>query len=359
MDKYLLQLLKEIKTIIIPGLGALTLTNEEKGEILFMPYLKFDDGKLATHIAEREGMSVQHANNLIAKYVREIEATLNKGESYVMYQFGSFFKQDNGTIAFNNWGSHVLIQRKEPTKEHLAQSPEIVATQDQVTEATISVQKTYEATQTYSEEDQWNDDLELPPINHTVERPKKPILEKTKQDRPKKKIGLVVGISFLLLLIGGSLILALFYNTAERTMHQVASKVQPKQQPEQNEQSEVTSTYKKEEQLPQESESNATESEAEIAKETKKEQSIPAAITAQQTSTLKKYHIIMGAFRKEHNAENYVVRLNQQGATSVIVTQMEGLYLVSYGSYTSPEERASHLADAREISPKAWLMIFP
>jgi hypothetical protein len=55
MDKYLLLLLKEVNTIIIPDLGALTITNHSTGEIMFMPFLKYDDGKLATYISEKEG----------------------------------------------------------------------------------------------------------------------------------------------------------------------------------------------------------------------------------------------------------------------------------------------------------------
>jgi len=359
MDKYLLQLLKEIKTIIIPGLGALTLTNVEKGEILFMPYLKFDDGKLATHIAEREGMSVQDATNLIAKYVREIEATLNKGESYDMYQFGRFIKQSDGQISFQNWDQNVIEEESVIASTPEEITPEIVANSEEVTEESVSVQKIYEATASYSVEDQWNDDLDLPPVNHRIQRPKQPILEKTKTDRPKKKIGLVIGISALLLIIGVSAFLALFYNSAERTVQHVASKVQPKEQTKQKDESEVSSPVKEEEPLQQELETNASENKEETAQEPLMDQPIPAEVPDIQSSSQKKYHIIMGAFREQNNAENFVARLNQQGGTSAIVTQMEGLYLVSYGSYDSPEERSSHIAEARQISPKAWLMIFP
>jgi len=78
MDKYLLEILKQVSTIIIPGLGALTITNQKTGEIMFMPYLKHDDGKLSAHIAGKEGWDENEAKNLIAKYVREIQAELDK-----------------------------------------------------------------------------------------------------------------------------------------------------------------------------------------------------------------------------------------------------------------------------------------
>ena len=69
MDKYLLEILKLVNTIIIPGLGALTITNKETEEIMFMSYLKHDDGKLAEYIAEKEGWDLNDAKNLISKYV--------------------------------------------------------------------------------------------------------------------------------------------------------------------------------------------------------------------------------------------------------------------------------------------------
>jgi len=121
MNNYLLQLLKEVKTIIIPGLGALTLTNEVSGEMMFMPYLKYDDGNLAKHISEKEGMDMNDAKNLIAKFVREVTAELDKGNSYDMYQFGSFKKID-GDVAFEQWNSttpadettNVVVEVVEP-----------------------------------------------------------------------------------------------------------------------------------------------------------------------------------------------------------------------------------------------------
>lgn len=102
MNNYLLLLLKELKTIIIPGLGALTITNEATNELLFMPFLKYDDGTLSKYIADKEGMTENDAKNLIAKFVREVLAELDKGEPYDMYQFGSFTKENN-EIVFKQW----------------------------------------------------------------------------------------------------------------------------------------------------------------------------------------------------------------------------------------------------------------
>ena len=83
MDKYLLQILLQTKTIIIPGLGALTITNEDTGEIMFMSYLKYDDGELVKHIVEKDGYTENDAKNLIAKYVSEIKSE----ETYILRRF--------------------------------------------------------------------------------------------------------------------------------------------------------------------------------------------------------------------------------------------------------------------------------
>ena len=116
MDKYLLEILKDVNTIIIPGLGALTITNHDTGEIMFMSYLKHDDGKLSAYIAEKEGMEENEAKNLIAKYVREITIQLDKGDSYDMFQFGSFFK-DGDDIDFKNWSDKDATPQEEKEVE--------------------------------------------------------------------------------------------------------------------------------------------------------------------------------------------------------------------------------------------------
>lgn len=105
MDKYLLEILKGSNTIIIPGLGAITITNKETGETMFMPYLQHDDGKLAAFISEKDGIDEADAKNMVAKYVRDIKSQLDKGETYTMFQLGEFAKADDGDIEFTDWSN--------------------------------------------------------------------------------------------------------------------------------------------------------------------------------------------------------------------------------------------------------------
>jgi len=105
MNKYLLEILQDSNTIIIPGLGALTIVNKDTGETMFMPYLQHDDGKLSGFIAEKDGIDEADAKNIVAKYVREIKTELDKGETYSMFELGAFSKKDDGDIEFKNWAS--------------------------------------------------------------------------------------------------------------------------------------------------------------------------------------------------------------------------------------------------------------
>jgi nucleoid DNA-binding protein len=126
MDKYLLEILKEVNTIIIPGLGALTITNNKTGEVMFMPYLKHDDGNLAKFIAEKEGIDLNDAKNIIARYVREIESKLNVGETYDMFRFGSFSKNADGDVEFHSWRDNKETELSEKQDEHAQKSNEEV-----------------------------------------------------------------------------------------------------------------------------------------------------------------------------------------------------------------------------------------
>lgn len=210
MNNYLLQLLKEVKTLIIPGLGALTVTNESTGEILFMPYLKFDDGTLAKHIASKENMEIHDATNMISKFVREVTAELDKGNSYDMYQFGRFIKVD-GEISFEVWNETTasedtappVVEKKEeiitPAPVEIKQEEEVKTEQPKeeitpVIEPEIKVEKpeVSEPKAVVVETPPVKEEKIIPPVVPVVEKPEvKAPVESPKQQKeapaPKKE----------------------------------------------------------------------------------------------------------------------------------------------------------------------------
>ena len=102
MEKHIKQILHEVNTIIIPGVGALTVTSHTTGEIMFMPYLKYDDGKLASFIAEIEGITLDEAKAIISDDVSNILNTIETGNSFNLNGIGSFKKDASGGIEFKS-----------------------------------------------------------------------------------------------------------------------------------------------------------------------------------------------------------------------------------------------------------------
>ena len=252
MNAYIVKFLREVNTLIIPNFGALTITDAATREILFLPYLKYDDGKLVNFIAEQKGISTDEAKELIAKSILGIQVKLELGENYPIASLGSFGKSKTGEIEFisehfqktpvsetdeatNTLASAALKSESEPQKstpeveiqtEIISDEPEIIPIESEqelmlpkpemesevidleensieITEESIALDTPENETleekivlsdeievndaPIYSEEDQWKDDLDLPPLHAKIERPKKPILEKTRKDKKPKR----------------------------------------------------------------------------------------------------------------------------------------------------------------------------
>ncbi len=428
MNQYLLSILKEVNTIIIPGIGALTITNAATGEIMFMPYLKFDDGKLAQHISEKEGMDLNDAKNLVAKYVREIETQLNIGESYDMYQFGSFVKNSEGEIEFKPWNGEkesvtpeividdstnesepesstdTSIDSNEIVEETIDEAPIIIAPEidselsneeesrqtteetpetepeEQLDTAASSTEFVSEETITpilteipqqtipetaYSEEQQWNDDLDLPPINAKIERPKKPIIEKVQKDKKRKSPAKVILLTLLFIVIGGGTTVILMrdqlgitipFLSASKESTEVKSTTSTKSTVE-----EETSTETETTEIDETVEKPATEKPIDSEIE---EQSVSNTSAMIQTSTgsvnpSQPFHVIAGAFKEKSNAERFRDRLRENGnSNSEIIGEFDGLFIVSVTSHRNIQDAQESQKTNTTIS-KSWIFRFP
>ena len=433
MDKYLQEMLLEMNMIIIPGLGALSMVNRATGEIMFMPYLKHDDHVLAKHIAAKEGWEENDAVNLIAKYVREIEAKLNIGESYDMYRFGSFKKDNTGDVNFEAWigespsvvnvsttplaevsdvesvgvieeqiVSEPVIEKAEelaietiieavpepiiiqvepveviveeevqPVKTLETDSIEVIEPVSEFEEAEktateinpiIEKEAIIEEVETiqYTEEDQWKDDLDLPPINAKIERPKKPIIEKAKSDKKKRRPAFYILTVLLVILIGGSVTVAVFYDQLKQHLPFVAqetSKVEEK--PSATEENKVIKEEEKDVEPKVEEESIIEEK---LTEEEPKEEIVNSAYI--QTSTgrvnpTQPYHLIAGAFREKANAERFRDRLRENGnSNSEIIGEFDGLFIVSASSHQSMEE-AQNSRKSNSTITQSWIFRWP
>jgi cell division septation protein DedD len=373
MDKYLLEILKIVNTIIIPGLGALTITNHDTGEIMFMSYLKHDDGKLTQYIVENEGFEELEAKNLIAKYVREIQLTLDKGETYDMYQFGSFFK-DGDDIDFKNWEKSSV----KPEAEEVA-SPSITITEEV---EPIAIEEKTEVQDNAKDEvieeivptiieEQMKvpavEKLEPSVVHLTEEKTEKElnILEKEERaatatklkklksekdkpsDRKKKGVGFWMLMTLVVLILAGGTYFGLNYDRLKQHIPFLADV------------STTDSTKKKDETRTKDFESKeepTIESEPEVeepANEVEEPEKVIETPTATYGNDLP-FHIIAGAFGSEANATRLGEKLKSEGYT-VKVGPGRGMTLVSIKSFATKDEAQNGINELKSVAPNAWI----
>lgn len=406
MDKYLLEILKDINTIIIPGLGALTITNADKGEIMFMSYLKHDDGKLTSYIAEKEGMDENEAKNLVAKYVREIQIELDKGESYDMYQFGSFYKNE-GEIDFKSWAQ----MNESSNQEETIPTPPVVETKlkeevkpdDNILIPTPPKEEAPEV----KEEIKVEEPKEvIPPVEvkqEKVKPPVKPITKKTplkenvyvapgtenkelnilekeekvataakleklrqeQEDKNKKKkrgAGFYILLAMIALLIGGGTFFGINYDTYKQHIPFLAdNKDQPEEAVSHLEEmqeilsGDVTEAEGQSDEVELIEETESTDDSEEITEEVIEEPIVEdkPVIESNSGSDLP-FHVIAGAFSSESNANKLGDKLRNEGY-SVKVGKGRGMNLVSVKSFQTRAQAQAGLSELKSVAPNGWV----
>jgi cytoskeletal protein RodZ len=415
MDKYLQLLLKEVNTVIIPDLGALTVTDAEKGEFMFMPYLKHDDSKFATYIAEKEGVELVDAKNTLAKYVREITSALDKGEEYAIYQFGSFFKED-GDVAFKKWDKELFVAHTEPIVEIVEeQTPEIVENnidsdakiEEQTPEpvennieieANVEEQKDPVLSNVENEtesvlintpevQNEPNDELPAPELHvattkeeevEAVPVPSEPIMEtkvqtiiekeaiekgrekmrqlKQKQEtKPVKKKRKPVFWIFMILLVllgTGGVLFGINYNEWKQHIPFLAEeKSTEADKPDHKQKMEETLGVDE----PDETNEDVSSEEIEETSETEEiEVEKEPEIVTPPVRTSGSFHAIAGAFSSKENADRMAAKLKDQGYPA-FVSQRGATYFVSMKQFSTREEANSGIQELKAAAAKVWV----
>lgn len=403
MNKYILELLRLQKTVILPGFGALSVVNEEKNDIMFMPYLKHDDGKLVEYISQNSNMDETEAKNSIAKFIREIELELNKGESYNIFQFGEFSKNEDGDIEFEAWKGSV---KKETTPEPVVEEkvekivPEEkpVATEKKESEKKVEKKKEEKKPipaaetkpkKTESKEKKSDDSKtsifitrDGQPIDKKEELAKNSAkYEKLKQEnesKPKKKkrgAGFWIAATLLLLIGAGSTIFAINYDEYKEYVPFLASN---NSQEETQENSEELSEFDKmkdfigeeeNEEVPSEenesstadSTDNQTNEETPVEEEVIEDDPEPIVEEAPEptpvvsSSGKGNFHAIIGAFSNLENANRLCEQLKSEGFPAHIFKH-GALNSVSIQSFETSQEANAKLSELRERSGGIWIL---
>lgn len=398
MNKYLIDLFKDENTVIIPGLGALTIVNRATNELMFMSYLKHNDGTLVKYIAERDGVDTDTAMGKVGRFVEEVKTALDNGGVFRLEQIGTFSKDAAGDIQYapadeQNSGevkaadAVTVVQEEiaevkeetpepEPVQEMIVEKEAIVeqrepeveqVIQDSVVEEQpVNEEKVAEAVKTEteisevapaSEEEQWNDDLDLPPLNYQPERPKKPILEKTKKDRKPRRTGTVWLLLFALIIVGASAYIGTNYNELKEKIPFLAAE---KEVVEENSDAVETEPEQEVEVVAEE----AMMPEEEVVEEPKEveipvEKTVEPKVKEQQTTVPVSgglrvdkqlpVQIIVGSFGEEANARRMVEKLKAQGFPAEVIGVHNGLHTVSAASFSSMEEYRANQSRLQDV----------
>lgn len=393
MNEYLIELFKEENTVIIPGLGALTVVNRATNELMFMSYLKHNDGTLVKYIAQKEGIETESAKEKIDKYVQEVNTVIENGGTFTVSKVGAFSKDSSGEIQFSAIQEESKAEKvvtvpviteveqkteevqelpkdevlpiieqsvgiaEETANETITNIPEI--TQETVEEIKVSEEEIIpvvkenplvaEASESLvaSEEEQWNDDLDLPPLNYQPERPKKAILEKTKKDKKPRRNGTLWLVLLALVIFGGASYVGFNYNDLKEKIPFLASgkkDVQEEIVPESEEQSELIEEAEVYEEPIEEVFEEEIVAEEPITKpEVKKteEKLKPAPVVTSSGLRVDKslpVQAIVGSFGEEANANRLVEKLRTQGFPAEIIGVYGGLHTVSAASFNSMDD---------------------
>jgi hypothetical protein len=431
MEKYLLELFKDSNTVIIPGIGALTLTNKEKGEYMFMSFLKHDDGTLRKFIANHDSCEESVAKEKIEHFVNQINTDLNGGNSFELKNFGVFLKDKSGDIIFEPISSAAASQVAEDSSEVVLEQ-QIESTIDQPVsqidlneeisiEETVQVEAVVEEqpqvetnpiddaeqsvvfnadevieedkvetnaeevktvviveasddapeelisssnidesgsaevvySSEYSEQQQWEDDLDLPPINAKIERPKAPIIEKVKKDKKRRSPIFYILIVLVVVLVGGATTVGVFYNQIKTALF--ATEKSDTTKLAEGKQFEFSEEVESEE-IPTESQKEDEQKEAPIVEPEVEEVVTPEPVNVPKQSVKGDFHLVVGSFQNEEFAKRFSEKMKSEGNDSEVIGPKNSFYLVTIGSYATEVDAKNSLTQKIAKYPKVWLL---
>jgi cell division septation protein DedD/nucleoid DNA-binding protein len=336
---YLIELLRMHDCVIVPDLGGFVTNyrpaemdlagnsfNPPRKEIIFSAMLKKNDGLLATHISESEGIGYLDARLMISEFVEESQSRLENGETIVLPLIGSLKYDRNEKLIF------------EPElKENLLLDA-------------------------YGLEG-----FQFPQLKHPdIFVSKKPLRDK-EAVRPvfntRKVKTFAIAVPLILALIAIPVKKEMLNNyklfdyqisvTAPLSLKQAATSIMD--QPA----SELSKTASAVTKPAEESNIASANIKKESVSTTNPVPSIEPARKNPTESLQEKYHIIGGCFKMKENAEKQMSHLRSVGFKSTLGQAPNGNYIVTVQSYADKDEAVLALKNLRDQEPKAgyWMSV--
>lgn len=109
ISKLITQYLGSNRRLILPTLGAF-IKKDDSGEVVFVPYLKSDDGIMKSLIASNLSVSNADAEAMLEEFIFTIKQSVAQQNSFVVEGLGTITKDANGVLMMN-YDPNVVIAK--------------------------------------------------------------------------------------------------------------------------------------------------------------------------------------------------------------------------------------------------------
>ncbi|NBC82140.1 MAG: hypothetical protein GVY19_02050 [Bacteroidetes bacterium] len=123
MHTYLKELLNSNNRVIIPDFGAFIVKHGAKRLVIFNEFLKYNDGLLIEHIAQKENISKENASKKVSDFVNQVTQQLKTDKKYVLGDFGKLEMNHLNKIIFQQESSVKETTPKEDKTSTTASQP--------------------------------------------------------------------------------------------------------------------------------------------------------------------------------------------------------------------------------------------
>lgn len=400
--EYLIDLLKNNKTVIIPNIGAISNSDSPTHQYIFNEYLKFDDGMIVKYISTKEGKSLDEAGDDLDKFTQGFSDLLNQGKEVVIPQIGILSKVDGKTVFHCDTNASGGTKISTSSIEDKKIEPEIEKKSEPIIETKpetkiekqpepVVEKKPEPVVETKPETPTLSRPKEVNPKPETkIEKKPEPVIEKkpdpvietkpetkneklkTSPSKPKKKRKLVWIILIIVLLGGGGTAGFIFKDQLMEMIgmnETTASKNEEKAEVDTNDSKEEKVEEKineepVEEVIPEEeTESNvASESMEETVEEPIVEEKVEEPVEEVKipvqaaTASPGNYYIIVGCYSNQGNADNMISKVSAAGLSPTNVGTFNSLIHVAAGSASDMQGALQQLNAVRGTFPSAWIM---
>lgn len=368
--EYLSELLKDNKTVILPGVGAFVNNAPSSPAVSFNPFLKFNDGLLVSYISKKENISAEDAGKKLEVFTSGLQSLLQSGRDVSVKNIGKL-KMEGEKIVFT-WDAGasetITVQEEKPVmKEEKPEPVKQVIPETKIPEIKKEEQKPVIEKQPEPVKETITASAEKKQeIKTSATEKSKPVVVK------KKKSKAWIWIALVLVIVGGGGTAGFLYKdqlmqmlgmgepTAE-TKTEKQENNNTKKPAETTENNPADSVMMNEDSLAftadsavtVEPEINSTETETKISTtETATETPVKTETITPSSGT---YYIIVGCYSQQANADAMMNKISSQGLQPVNLGTFNGLIHVAAFQSSDVHEVANKASELRGVFGKAWI----